>query len=302
MTPVLNYLDKIDICFSIGGDNYCYETPHELYIINKRVKKLGKKLILWGCSIEPSKIDKMMEIDLKKHDAIIARESITAGALADHNIINNVILSPDPAFTLERQEVPLPANWEKGNTVGINVSPLILDYEGRPGITFKAVYKLVEFLLKESNYQIALIPHVTWEYTNDMKPLIALYNEFKESLRVILIGDNYSAAQLKYLISNCRLFIGARTHATIASYSSAVPTLVLGYSVKSIGIARDLFGNEKGLVLPVQELSDEHQIADAFGPFQEKETDLRNTLQSMMPEYISGIRKAVDHIADLIKK
>ena len=42
---------------------------------------------------------------------------------------------------------------------------------------------------------------------------------------------------IKGYISRCELFIGARTHATIAAYSTGVPTLVLGYSVKARGIA-----------------------------------------------------------------
>lgn len=56
------------------------------------------------------------------------------------------------------------------------------------------------------------------------------------------------------------MFIGARTHATIAAYSSLVPTLVVGYSVKARGIARDLFGTEKNYVLPVQLLRKEEDL------------------------------------------
>ena len=51
------------------------------------------------------------------------------------------------------------------------------------------------------------------------------------------------------------MFIGARTHATIAAYSSCVPTLVVGYSIKARGIAKDLFGTDEGYVLPVQALA-----------------------------------------------
>ena len=44
------------------------------------------------------------------------------------------------------------------------------------------------------------------------------------------------------MISQCRFFIGSRTHSVIAAYSSGVPTLALGYSIKSKGIAQDIFG------------------------------------------------------------
>ena len=66
--------------------------------------------------------------------------------------------------------------------------------------------------------------------------------------------------ELKGYIARCRFFVGARTHATIAAYSSCVPTLVLGYSVKSRGIARDLFGNEENYVLPVQSLQEPDEL------------------------------------------
>ncbi len=51
-----------------------------------------------------------------------------------------------------------------------------------------------------------------------------------------------------------------RTHATIAAYSTGVPTLVVGYSVKARGIARDLFGTEDGYVLPVQQLKESDEL------------------------------------------
>ena len=36
------------------------------------------------------------------------------------------------------------------------------------------------------------------------------------------------------------MFIGARTHAVISAYSTCVPSIALGYSIKSRGIAIDL--------------------------------------------------------------
>jgi colanic acid/amylovoran biosynthesis protein len=65
------------------------------------------------------------------------------------------------------------------------------------------------------------------------------------------------------------MFVGARTHATIAAYSSCVPTLVVGYSVKARGIARDIFGSEENMVIPVQSLEHEDDLVNAFKYIQE---------------------------------
>ena len=64
--------------------------------------------------------------------------------------------------------------------------------------------------------------------------------------------------------------MGARTHSTIAAYSSGVPTLVIGYSVKSRGIATDLFGTTEGYVLPVQEIRDTDSLIKAYEQMMKK--------------------------------
>ena len=48
--------------------------------------------------------------------------------------------------------------------------------------------------------QIALIPHVVWNYNDDRIPLQFLYNEFKGTGRVVLIED-HNAEELKGFIS-----------------------------------------------------------------------------------------------------
>ena len=95
------------------------------------------------------------------------------------------------------------------------------------------------------------------------------------------------------------MFIGARTHATIAAYSTCVPTLVLGYSVKSRGIARDIFGTEEHYVLPVQELQDPDELADGFDWLVSNEESIRAHLKRVMPEYIQRAYTAAEAVSRL---
>ncbi len=112
---------------------------------------------------------------------------------------------------------------------------------------------MIEHILKETDMAIALIPHVIWDDSDDRIPLMQLYERYKKSGRVLVIEDQ-NCSKLKYAISKCRFLLGARTHSTIAAYSSGIPTLVVGYSVKARGIARDLFGDEEQYSLSVQRL------------------------------------------------
>ncbi len=292
---IIDSIDKDTLCLSIGGDNYCYGIPRWIYYTNDQAAKKGSKTVFWGCSVDPNLINKEMLEDLKKYSLIIARESITHQAFLDNGLTNSILL-PDPAFTLDTKLSELPKGFISGNTIGINVSPLIMKSETSEGIVFKSYTKLIQHILDTTDSQVALIPHVLWDHDNDMIPLSKLFDLFKNTGRVILIGDTYNCMELKGFISRCKLFIGARTHATIAAYSTGVPTLVIGYSVKARGIAKDIFGSEDKYILPVQKLEQENQLINAYDSLVSEETDIRKHLSDFMPGYISNAYKAAEYV------
>lgn len=284
-TNLLKTINENDIYFSIGGDNYCY-AGNEIYAAERNIiQRKGAKVILWGCSIEPE-LTECSEIarDLARYNFITVRESISYKALRKIN--SNILQVSDPAFILEKKECPLPIGWQEGNTVGINASPLIMQKGENRQIVYEAYRRLIEMILKTTECTIVFIPHVVWKENDDRKPLLQLYQEFKNSKRVILI-ENCNCMELKGYIARCRFFVGARTHATIAAYSSCVPTLVLGYSVKSRGIARDLFGTEENYVLSVQTMKEPDELKNHFKWIMKHENEIRNHLEEIMPEYIS---------------
>lgn len=285
---------------SIGGDNYCYDNMLDrLILANRMFHRQGSKTMLFGCSIEPELLQKKeIAEDMRRYDAIVARESITYEALLDVCEKEKVYLCPDPAFLLETQKLPLPEGWAEGRMLGLNISPMILEKESRPGITMENYKALIAHILKTTDLSIVLIPHVVWENNDDRKPIAGLYSAFAQTGRVIRLEDA-SAPQLKGYISRCRFFIGARTHATIAAYSSCVPTLVVGYSVKAQGIAKDLFGTAQNYVLPVQKLSQKEELIGAFEWLKEHEGMMRTRLEEIMPEYQKRAAQAAAIIQEM---
>lgn len=286
-----------DICFSIGGDNYCYGGKEYLGYYNRLIHEKSGKTVLWGCSFEPSEMDAATAKDIARYDLITARESISYEALKAVN--PNTVLVADPAFALDSVELPLPESWQPENTIGINVSPLVMQCEKSDGIAYEAYRSLIAHILITTDMTVALIPHVVVETNDDRIPLRNLYEEFSSTGRVLLIED-HNCCELKGYISRCRMFIGARTHATIAAYSTCVPTLVLGYSVKSKGIARDIFGTEEHYVLPVQEMRNPDELANGFDWLSANEMTVRDHLIKTMPGYKVRALLARDAVEELM--
>lgn len=294
---VIDKIDDIDILLSIGGDNYCYGEQPGFYEINRRVKENGKKLALWGCSIGEEDMSERKLEDLKRFDLILARETLTYNMLRGKGL-NNIRLVADPAFTMEKEELPLPMGWKKNDTIGLNFSPLV---SKKNKDSLKAVEELIKHILNVTESTIALTPHVIIDGNNDFEILNKFYNQFKSTGRVIILPNNLNAIQYKGYIARMRAFIGARTHATIAAYSNSVPTMVLGYSIKSRGIAKDLFGYER-LVLGINEVSDSNKLKDAFDEMIKDEKEIRDHLNNTIPGIKEMSYKSVEYLKELMSK
>lgn len=288
---------NIDLALSVGGDNYCYRGTEIYPYLNKAYHKAGIKTVLWGCSVEPELInDAQIAKDLAHYDAIVARESITYEAVKQ--VQKNAYLSPDPAFFMESSPCKLDDRFQGNQIIGINVSPHILASETVSGMAYENYRHMVQHILDTTDAYVALIPHVVWDSNNDRTVLKKIYEDFNQNERLILVED-HTAPQLKYIISQCDFFVGARTHATIAAYSTAVPTLVVGYSVKARGIARDLFGSEEGYIVPVQELSSAEQLTEVFSKLWVKRNEVRQHLSEFLPGYCKKAQRVQQMIADM---
>lgn len=278
---LLDRVSRGDICLSIGGDNYCYTGTDKLGYYNRMLHEKGCKTVLWGCSVEPSALTKAVIEDLRQYDLITVRESLSYEGLKQAGVRDNVLLYSDPAFQLDYTHCPLPEGFVPNKTLGINVSPLATECGN---LVLENYVEMIGYILQNTDYQVLLIPHVVKADSDDQTTLSAIYNLFQHTTRIALLEDR-NCMELKGIISQCRMFVGARTHATIAAYSTYVPTLVAGYSVKARGIAKDIFGTDEHYVIPVQNLTDTYCLQKAFIWLNEREVQIRNYLRDIMPEY-----------------
>lgn len=227
---------------SIGGDNYCYPNWHRLAVFQKEAVRLGARSVLWSASVEPSAMTPGMLEILNTYDEISARESLTYEALKAANIRAELMLTRDVAFALKPENLTFPASFANRAFIGINLSPLIIRAEVLPGVVKRSFLNLALYILNETDFNLALIPHVVMPVDNDYNVLSEFYAALPISLRprIWLVNDKLSAAQYKYIISKCTAITASRTHAAIAAYSTNVPCLAVGYSVKAEGIAKSL--------------------------------------------------------------
>lgn len=278
----LDRINRNSICLSVGGDNYCYDNWQKWKVIHETAIERDALSILWSCSIEPSMISDEMVNTLSTHHLITARESLTFNALKAKGL-KNVISCSDIAFLLEAKACNLPANFIIGNTVAINISPLVVRRENVDGIIIRNTENLIKLIIEKTDMNVVLVPHVLMSMDNDLALLEKIYNQIEDKKRICLISEKLSAAEYKYIISKCRFGIFARTHASIAAYSSFIPNIVVGYSVKSKGIATDLGLGD--YVLPLQSIVDDYSLQTYFENLVTNEYQIKKILLNKIPSY-----------------
>ena len=196
-----NY-NKYDAIFNVGGDTYCYTTPWISISANLEAKKLGLKTVFWGCSIdERLDYNKVLQEDISRYDFIVARESYSFDILKRNYRGNGVVYQAcDPAFHLQAIETSLPNGFLPGNTVGINISPVMVDINNiSNSIIIQNCITLIRDICDKTDMNICLIPHVYQiePQDRDYKVLSELYEVFKNNPRVSLVNRELSAGELK---------------------------------------------------------------------------------------------------------
>lgn len=257
---ILREYVETDIIIDLSGDSFS-DSMGERSIKNAASYLLGislrKPLVLYSQSIGPfsTLTLPLAKYCLNRADLIIVREHITNNYLKSIGIHKpQIYVAAETAFLLE------PASCERVREIlskegvsnhnepliGISVSQLInRSFEKREFNSNNRyvvlMAQVIDYLTKKFNAQILFIPHVVvpaeWGY-DDRFAAEKIYKLVGEKCGVRLIKSEYTPQELKGIIGQCDLFIGARMHSNIAAISMNVPTIAIAWSHKYWGIMR----------------------------------------------------------------
>lgn len=314
---LFDYYDS-DIVINSGGDTLSGEAGigtlssfiNLLYaiLLNKPVVLCGESLGYYRSSI----LDSIAKFVFNRTRLILVREELSKKYLDDNGITNPAIyVTVDPAFLLN--PVPQSSVFEilsdegikeiQKPLIGINPSGLISRFmekghqkaeEDFTDIMAKAINNLVENL----NATIIMIPHVYTSNGDDRIVINRIFRKVKHNSNVRTIKNEYRPQELKGIIGQCDLFIGARMHATIASTSMLVPTVGIAYSHKMHGIIGEMLGQEK-YILDVKELNYETLISKINDAWANREK-IKNDLKMKIPEIEEKARLNGRLVKDLL--
>ena len=301
MKSISRYCDA-DVIISTGGD--CLTEDYGLvsflnHFTNLLLGVLLKKtVVLYAESIGPfrRKWNRILARFLfNRVNLITLREGISKEYLQTLGVNRTPIyVTADSAFLLEpapihRTKEILKKEGIDENTrpiVGISVSKIISRYglngfgteRGKHDEYVKLMAEVANWLIEHFNATIVFIPHVMEPWGNDDRTVAdEILKTIKNRKRAISIKNEYTAEEFKGIIGQCDLFVGARMHATIASASMLVPTILIAYSHKAYGIIGQMLGYSE-YVLDIRDLN-YHVLVSAIDKAWQNRTKIKKELE-----------------------
>ena len=232
-----NQLSKSDVAIDItAGDSFSDIYGDERFLITTRIKELVEKkgvpLILAPQTYGPfnkSKNEQYAAKIIKGAFGVITRDIFSAQYVKSITDLD-IPITTDLAFQL-----PFTKKTHSTNklNIGINISGLLVSDAAERGFVNNGldtdydeyIDRVIQFLISEKKYNIFLISHVEEDFK-----ACKYYAEKYPSTELVQVFDN--PIDIKSFISGMDIFIGARMHATIASFTSGVVTIPTAYSRK----------------------------------------------------------------------
>lgn len=269
-----------DLVVDIGGDmlsdSYGRECGYQQLVKIIFPILFNAKVVIFPQSIGPFESFKnrmLAKYALNRCACVIPRERITLNILQKlgiksiyKRIINDIAFYLRPAGGNELNHIIKELGIDKDKNelyFGFGISRAIGRFRDRnKGDSIEQHYirnvlSAIEYIVEKYNGKIILVPHVKGplERHDDRITCKVIFERSKYKDHLYLIQKDYNARELKGIISQCNLFIGARMHSNIAALSLSVPTIAISYSHKFRGIMEQM--GQVNYVLDVQDLNKE---------------------------------------------
>jgi polysaccharide pyruvyl transferase WcaK-like protein len=241
-----------------GSESHAMGTRHRYF---RAARFARRKFLAWTQNYGPfstARIARAAKVDLATLPVIYCRGSQSLRHVQELLPNKQCLLYPDVAVTLdydrERGKSLVDQCFEEppqGTLVTISPSAVIFEKcqsLGRENYHVQTLIRLCEHLI-EKGFAVLLVPHTFHPAGHDpvlcdYAVCLSILSKIRPNRRLGIVHNDLSAVDLKSIISNATLHIGARYHSVIAALSTGVPCISIAWHHKYNDIM-EMYGIQK---------------------------------------------------------
>jgi polysaccharide pyruvyl transferase WcaK-like protein len=158
-------------------------------------------------------------------------------------------------------------------------------------------------IMEDAGCKVVLVPHVvcpSYPADDDGSYLNHVRAALPKTLRgeVELIEGDIGFVETKKVLANCHAVVAARMHCAINAMAAGVPTILLSYSQKAIGMAEYVYGSRQW-ALPVDDFAS-RGLTLALRRMLQERTQIADYLRQRTVQIQEDMRAAVHALEELL--
>lgn len=233
---------------------------------------------------------------------ILVRNKYSYKELRSVQINTPIEIVPDTAFILEKVNYTFPqellVKTIDRSLIGISVSFQVNKRSTEHESYIETIVKLVKHIVNSKEMSVVLIPNeLSSSAWDDMYIANKIFKLVDNDYCFVLDTKNLGAGEIKGIISKCDALIASRYHSVVASLSLSIPTLVIGWHYKYLGVL-ELFNLEEWLI-DINDLS-YHELVDRFNAFWAKRGEIKQRITQTLPEVINEVYSGAKKVREFI--
>lgn len=257
-SQALNRYQSVDAVIHLGAE--CFVVYYDDDLFQQMVRfgahlypiflglLLGKPVVLYAQTLAPFGIFKpIMKFILTRVALVTVRDPTSLVNLKREGVdISKVHLTADPAFLLEPQQPPycpekrgigpligLSAARQTGRTLGAQQYECLL----------QTLSETAGRLIQELDATIVFVPHSSGKLrkvSDDVLVGLEMQEQVANDERFTVLTEDWPPQYLKGFIGQCDALLTFRMHPAIAALSMGVPSVIIAFNNKAIGLMQRL--------------------------------------------------------------
>lgn len=308
-----NAIYHSDIIIDISGIDFTdyfsnsNTLSHMLYFLYAKI--LNKPYFCFPQAFGPANkfINKFaIKLCMSMANYIMPRGNISKRFIEELGITKNVKLITDLAFSFDKcndksvydifKEEKI--DYENKKFVGITINTHLYNWSETDIIQIFA--KFLDYITEKCDYEVLLLIHALYASGIDDSDIAEMiYEKSTNKPKIHIITGDYSASELKGIISKCHILMGSRFHSMIAALSTNVPVLVIGWGHKYKEIL-DLFEMNE-VIVDYKELSSE-KLIEKFEEVNQNYFKLKDKISCIANNYKNTKYEAAEIVFNEVNK
>lgn len=301
---IASEIERLDL-FILGGGGILYDGEAKIYLREVTLaQEKGIPVVVYAIGAGPLKDpsnQQAVRSALNRVEVVTVRERNARKALEEAGVLDNIIVTADPALLIRPEPLPPRALEREGllgkeRLIGISVrEPGLAAPDINEGSYHSLLANAADYMVDRYDAYVVFVPME--RRVLDLQHSHAVIAQMLRPQRATVLQGNYTSGQMLSLMKRFTFAVGMRLHFLIFAALQSIPFVALPYAPKVFGFLEDL-----QIEMPPLHLVNSGRLIAYIDKSWDRRTALRLQIERALPAVKERALKTNRYVVETLQK